>query len=474
MKKFSTKVGSVHFVGIGGIGMSGIADILINLGYKVSGSDLRSNLLISKLERKGALISIGHKSANVHGASVVVVSSAVLSDNPEILEARRLKIPVVKRAEMLAELMKMKFSIAVAGTHGKTTTTSMIAALLDQASLDPTVINGGVINAYNSNSRLGSGDWIVVEADESDGSFTRLISTIAVVTNINFDHKNNFKNFEELSGMFRYFVESIPFYGVAILCWDHPEVQKIAKQIIDRKIITYGLDREADVSCSNVKLSTSGAIFDVIFSQNIVQKYNLQSQVWKNFSQSMYGEHNVQNVLAAISVGLELNISEDIMRIAVGSFMGVKRRFTCVGSVNGASIIDDYAHHPVEIRAVLRAARVSCEGKIFAIIQPHRHTRLESFLHEFADALELGDYVFVAPIYSAGEQNNGVDHFTLLEKIQENAVVKSEFVADVQSLAKKIVDQVTAGDFIVFLGAGDITNWAHELANICSGNLKLG
>jgi UDP-N-acetylmuramate--alanine ligase len=474
VKKFPTNVGSIHFIGIGGIGMSGIADILINLGYKVSGSDLKGNLLTSKLERKGAVISVGHKSANVRGASVVVVSSAISSDNPEILEARRLKIPVVKRAEMLAELMKMKFSIAVAGTHGKTTTTSMIAALLDQASLDPTVINGGVINAYNSNSRLGSGDWIVVEADESDGSFTRLMATIAVVTNINFDHGNNFKNFEELSGMFRYFIESIPFYGAAVLCWDHPEVRKIAKQIIDRKIITYGLDREADVSCENMKLSTAGATFDVVFSQNIGQKYGLQSQVWENFSHSMHGEHNVQNVLAAIAVGLELNISEDIMRIAIGSFMGVKRRFTCVGSVNGATIIDDYAHHPVEITAVLKAARTSCEGKIFAVMQPHRYTRLESFLGEFARALELSDYVFVAPIYSAGEKNNGVDHFTLLKKLDENAAVKSEFMADVSSLAKRISTMAIAGDFIIFLGAGDITNWAHELSNACSRDLKLG
>ncbi|MDR1334882.1 MAG: hypothetical protein LBJ19_01225 [Holosporaceae bacterium] len=272
--------------------------------------------------------------------------------------------------------------------------------------------------------------------------------------------------------MFRYFVESIPFYGVAVLCWDHPEVQKIAKQIIDRRVITYGLDPGADVSCDNMKLSTTGATFDVIFSENIIPKYNLQKKIWKNFSQSMYGEHNVQNILAAIAVGLELNIPDDIMRIAVGSFMGVKRRFTCVGHVNGAAIIDDYAHHPVEITAVLKAARISCEGKVFAVMQPHRHTRLESFLNEFVRALELSDCVFIAPIYSAGERNNGIDHFTLLNRLKENAVVKSEFVADVQCLAAVITKLVQAGDLVIFMGAGDKTNWARELSNLCIGNLE--
>lgn len=465
MKKFPIDIGLIHFVGIGGIGMSGIADILINLGYRVSGSDLKENAMIEKLRRKGINIKIGHEAENVHDASVVVVSSAISQDNPEILEARRLKIPVIKRAEMLAELMKMKKSIAIAGTHGKTTTTSLIAAILEQADLDPTVINGGIINAYNSNARLGTGEWIVVEADESDGSFTRLMSTIAVVTNIDFDHMDNFKDYSELSKLFVRFIENIPFYGTAVLCLDHPEVAKIIAKTLDRKIITYGLDRKADVSCENMKLNAHGAEFDVIFSDNIVEKYGV-AKVWKNFSSNMYGSHNVQNSLAAISVGLELHISEENMRAALNAFMGVKRRFTQVANVNGVEIIDDYGHHPVEISAVLKAARNSCEGKIYAVIQPHRYTRLKNFLTDFARCLELSDMALVTPIYSAGEPNNGIDHFSLLKVLHENGKIKSDFAQDVQTLKLKIESLLKPGDMVVFLGAGDITRWAYEFADL--------
>ena len=465
MKKFPIQSGFIHFVGVGGIGMSGIADILVNLGYKVKGSDLKENAMTDRLSRKGVSIVIGHEAKNVQGASVVVVSSAISKDNPEVLEARRLKIPVIKRAEMLAELMRMKMSIAVAGTHGKTTTTSLVAAILDQANLQPTVINGGIINAYNSNARLGDGDWVVVEADESDGSFTKLMSTIAVVTNIDFDHIDNFGSFDELRELFTKFVENIPFYGVGILCIDHPEVAKIAAETQDRKIITYGFDRDADISCANVKLTGYGVQFDVVFSQNIIEKYNVD-KVWEGFSLNIFGKHNVQNSLAAIAVGLELRISEENMKMALGSFMGVKRRFTKVADINGVTIIDDYAHHPVEISAVLKAARSVCKGKIIAVMQPHRHSRLKNFLPEFAKCLELSDYCFVLPIYSAGEQNNGVDHFSLLKVLNENKKVPSDFAQDIQTLKSKISDMLASGDFVVFLGAGDITHWAYQLADL--------
>ncbi|MDR2067828.1 MAG: UDP-N-acetylmuramate--L-alanine ligase, partial [Holosporaceae bacterium] len=463
MKNFPVNRGVIHFVGIGGIGMSGIADILINLGYRVSGSDLNGNALTTRLSRKGAEISIGHNASNVCSASVVVASSAVARDNPEILEARRLKIPVVKRAEMLAELMKMKSSIAVAGTHGKTTTTSLIGALLEQANLDPTVINGGVVNAYNSNARLGAGDWIVVEADESDGSFTRLTSTIAVVTNINFDHIDNFRDFSELRSLFKQFVEGIPFYGAAILCADHPEVRKIADEMLDRQVITYGLSSDADISCENVVLSDKGAEFNLLFSSDIRKKFPIVCAGFEEkFFLPMFGMHNVQNALAAVAVALELNISQEDMRAALGSFMGVKRRFTKVANINGAEIIDDYAHHPVEIAAVLKAAQHSCRGKIYAVMQPHRHTRLKNFFDDFAKVLELSDHVFIAPIYSAGEKSNGIDHFSLLKRLEENDVVPADFVEDLPALRDKIEGKIQKGDFVIFLGAGDITRWAHK------------
>ncbi|GHU11257.1 UDP-N-acetylmuramate--L-alanine ligase [Alphaproteobacteria bacterium] len=472
MKRFPIEAGVIHFVGIGGIGMSGIADILVNLGYQVSGSDLKENAMTARLARKGVRIMTGHREENVREASVVVVSSAISKHNPEVLEARKLHIPVIRRAEMLAELMKMKISVAVAGTHGKTTTTSLVAAILEQASLDPTVVNGGVINAYNSNARLGSGDYIVVEADESDGSFTKLMSTVAVVTNINFDHIDNFENFDELRGLFEKFVGNIPFYGAAILCIDHPEVRKIAESIVDRRVITYGFESDADVSCENIVLSAQGAEFDITFSENIMDRCGINGS-WRGLHLPMFGKHNVQNALAAISVGLEYGISEENVRMALGSFMGVKRRFTRVADVNGVVIIDDYAHHPVEIGAVLTAAKNFCTGKIYAVMQPHRYTRLTSFLSEFAKVLELSDAVFIAPVYSAGEQYKGIDHFSLQKEINENNVIKAEFVQDVEELKENISPMLNSGDFVIFLGAGDITQWAYGLANIMnSTNVK--
>ena len=465
MRQFPLNFGSIHFIGIGGIGMSGIADILVNMGYEVQGSDLRGNVLIERLAAKGVKIFIGHRAENVKNAAAVVVSSAISPDNPEIIEARRMKIPITKRAEMLAELMKMKMSIAIAGTHGKTTTTSLIAATLAQANFDPTVVNGGIINAYNSNARLGEGNWIVVEADESDGSFTKLFPTIAVITNIDFDHIDNFKDFSELRGMFQRFLENIPFYGVGVLCLDHPEVAKIAEQILDRRIITYGFNPVAGVSCDSIELLGDGAKFDVVFSPGIVKKYGVSPR-WNGFVSNMAGKHNIQNALAAISVCLELRISEEDAKLAIGSFSGVKRRFTKVACVKEVTIIDDYAHHPVEISAVLQAARSSCKGKIYAVMQPHRYTRLQRFLTDFANSLELSDGVFIAPIYSAGEKSNGINHLDLLQVLKNNGRVPSVCVEDVEQLKSYIGAQLAPEDFVVFLGAGDITHWAYKFADL--------
>lgn len=471
MRWFPVSSGIVHFVGIGGIGMSGIADILINQGYSVSGSDIKENVMTAKLERKGAKIFLEHSPANVSGASVVVVSSAVSNNNCEVQEARRLKIPVVKRAEMLSELMKMKKSIAIAGTHGKTTTTSLTAALLEQANMDPTVINGGIINAYNSNARLGAGEWIVVEADESDGSFTKLMSTIVVVTNIDFDHVNNFANFDELKSMFIHFIEGIPFYGLAVLCIDHQQVKEIADRIIDRRITTYGLDNSADISCSNMVLTEKGAEFDLIFSDKIADRYGITDRnTWTKIFLPMYGKHNVQNALSVIALGIELGISQDDIRLGLGSFMGVKRRFTQIANINGVKIIDDYAHHPVEIKAVLDAAKTICSGKVISVMQPHRHTRLCNFLCDFAQVLELSDYVYVTPIYSAGEEDNGVDHTSLLEVIWKNGAVSAKFVENEKRLCEFLSTQVASGDYVIFLGAGDITKWAHTTAQLLQHN----
>lgn len=465
MIRFSNNSGVIHFVGIGGIGMSGIADILVNLGYEVTGSDLKANAMTDRLAAKGVKIMIGHKEENVRDAQVVVVSSAISKDNPEVLAARKLKIPLIKRAEMLAELMKMKLSVAVAGTHGKTTATSLVAAVLEQAKLDPTVINGGIINAYNNNARLGTGDWIVVEADESDGSFTKLNSTIAIVTNMDFDHIDNFKDFDDMRKSFLQFVENIPFYGAAILCIDHPEVAKVTESLLDRKIITYGFKSSADISCEDMTFLPHGIEFSVVFSEETSKKYDIPRK-WERITLNMFGAHNVQNALAAVGVALQLHISEDDVRAAFGSFMGVRRRFTEIAQINGVTIIDDYAHHPVEIAATLKTARSVCQGRILAVIQPHRYSRLHNFLCDFAKVLELSDQVYVTPIYAAGEQNNGTDHFTLLRELKESNAVPADFVHDVRNLYDKISKKVQGGDYVVFLGAGDVTRWASELAKI--------
>lgn len=464
MRLFPTSVGVIHFIGIGGIGMSGIAEILNNLGYSISGSDIKQSTITKRLERLGIEVKYEHDASNVHGASVVVISSSIDQSNPELVEARRLKIPVIKRAEMLGELMKLKKAVAVAGTHGKTTTTSLVAHLLDNADMFPTVVNGGIINSYGSNARLGSGDWIVVEADESDGSFNKLFPTIAVVTNIDADHTENFKDFDDLRDRFLQFVEKIPFYGVGVLCTDHPEVEKIINCITDKRILTYGFNKNADVSCENLKLENGYATFDVNFSAKCIEKYEIQNpENWKNFKLQMVGKHNVQNALSVIAVAIELKIDLESVKKTFLTFQGVNRRFTHIGTINGANIIDDYGHHPVEIEAVLNAAKTICQGKIFAIIQPHRYTRLKTHLHDFAKATMLADHVYIMPVYSAGEKFDGVDHTSLTteaKNLGHKSVCQLDNFFDIRQILSQ---KLTNNDIAIFLGAGDISSLARTL-----------
>src|SRR5712691_12337469 len=380
--KLPREIGPIHFVGIGGIGMSGIAEVLVNLGYTVKGSDVVDSANVNRLRDKGIAVAIGHKAENVDGADVLVVSSAIKRDNPELIAARAQRLPVVRRAEMLAELMRLKSCIAIAGTHGKTTTTSLVACLLEASHFDPTVINGGIINAYGTNARLGGGDWMVVESDESDGSFLRLPATIAVVTNVDPEHLDHYGTFDALRAAFVRFVENIPFYGFAVLCSDHPEVQALIPRVADRRIITYGLGANADVRAINLRLDRGGADFDVMIENRATN----ESRVIVDMRLPMFGQHNVQNALAAIAVAQEMGLPDETIRRALGSFAGVKRRFTKTGEAHGITVIDDYGHHPVEIAAVLRAARQAYggSGRVIAVMQPHRYTRLGALKDEFA------------------------------------------------------------------------------------------
>src|SRR5579871_361900 len=404
------EIGPIHFVGIGGIGMSGIAEVLNNLGYTVQGSDAADGGNVARLRGKGVKVSVGHKAENIDGADVVVVSTAIKRDNPELMAARARRIPVVRRAEMLAELMRLKSCVAISGTHGKTTTTTMVATLLDAGGLDPTVINGGIINAYGSNARLGAGDWMVVEADESDGTFLKLPADVVIVTNIDPEHLDHFKTFDAVQDAFRNFVENVPFYGFAVMCIDHPIVQSLVVKIEDRRIITYGENPQADVRL--VGLTSGGGSSQ--FAVAIKSRKTGATHEIKDIVLPMPGRHNASNATAAIAVAHELGISDDAIRKAIASFGGVKRRFTKTGEWNGVTIIDDYGHHPVEIAAVLKAARDSYNGKVIAVVQPHRYTRLQSLFEEFCTCFNDADAVVVADVYPAGETPiEGIDrdHF---------------------------------------------------------------
>lgn len=460
MKGVATDIGTIHFVGIGGIGMSGIAEVMHNLGYRVQGSDVAEGYVVEGLRARGIAVTIGHDAANVEGVAVVVTSTAVKRGNPEVEAALRNRVPVVRRAEMLAELMRLKSTVAVAGTHGKTTTTSMVAALLDAGGVDPTVINGGIINSYGSNARLGASDWMVVEADESDGSFLRLDGTIAVVTNIDPEHLDHYGSFDRAKDAYVEFVENVPFYGAALLCLDHPEVQALIPRVRDRRIVTYGFAASADVRGVNVTPYPGGNRFEAQ-----VRARDGAVRSIEGIDLPMPGRHNVQNALAAIGVALELGIDDATIQKGFERFSGVKRRFTKVGEVNGATIIDDYGHHPVEIRAVLAAARESAQGRVIAVVQPHRYSRLGNLMEDFRGAFNDADQVYVTPVYAAGEAPvPGVDAETLVAGLQERGHRQAAVVADAAALAAVLADEVRAGDQVICLGAGDITKWAAGLA----------
>jgi UDP-N-acetylmuramate--alanine ligase len=460
MKGVATDIGTIHFVGIGGIGMSGIAEVMHNLGYKVQGSDVAEGYVIEGLRKRGISVSIGHAADNLGDAAVVVTSTAIKRGNPEVEAAYERRVPVVRRAEMLAELMRLKSTVAVAGTHGKTTTTSMIAALLDAGGVDPTVINGGIINQYGSNARLGDSDWMVVEADESDGSFLRLDGTIAVVTNIDPEHLDHYGSFDRVKDCFVEFVENVPFYGAALLCLDHPEVQAIIPRVRDRRIVTYGFAASADVRGVNVTPHAGGNRFEAI-----IRHRDGTTRSIEGIDLPMPGRHNVQNALAAIGVALELGIDDATIQQGFGRFGGVKRRFTKVGETGGTTIIDDYGHHPVEIRAVLSAARESAQGRVIAVMQPHRFSRLGNLMDDFAQAFNDADMVYVTPVYAAGEQPiEGVSAEDLVERVKQRGHRAAATIADADSLATALADVIQPGDMVVCLGAGDITKWAAGLA----------
>jgi UDP-N-acetylmuramate--alanine ligase len=469
MRGVGTDIGTIHFVGIGGIGMSGIAEVMHILGYKVQGSDVTEGYVVEGLRKAGIPVAIGHHPDNLGGAAVVVVSTAIRKDNPELVCAYERRIPVVRRAEMLAELMRLKSTIAVAGTHGKTTTTSMIAAIMDAGGIDPTVINGGIINAYGSNARLGSSDWMVVEADESDGSFLRLDGTIAVVTNIDPEHLDHYGSFEKVKDSFVEFVENVPFYGAALLCVDHPEVQTIIPRLRDRRVVTYGFAALADVRGDNVRPVPGGNRFDVSIRNRAGEISTIQ-----DVELPMPGRHNVQNALAAIGVAAELGIAHDVIARGFAKFSGVKRRFTKVGEIDGATIIDDYGHHPTEIRAVLSAAREGAQGRVIAVVQPHRYTRLRDLMTEFQGAFNDADIVFVAPVYAAGEEPiEGVDAEALVEGLKQRGHRAVKAVEDLDDLCRSLRDIAARGDMVICLGAGDITKWAAGLADgICQARLS--
>ncbi|WP_068092579.1 UDP-N-acetylmuramate--L-alanine ligase [Novosphingobium rosa] len=460
MKGVATDIGTIHFVGIGGIGMSGIAEVMANLGYTVQGSDIAEGYVVEGLRQRGIKVMIGHAAENLGDAAVVVTSTAVKRDNPEVAAALEHRVPVVRRAEMLAELMRLKNTVAVAGTHGKTTTTSMVAALLDAGGVDPTVINGGIINSYGSNARLGASDWMVVEADESDGSFLRLDGTIAVVTNIDPEHLDHYGSFDRVKQCFVEFIENVPFYGAAVLCIDHPEVQAIIPKVRDRRVITYGFSAQADVRGENVTPYPGGNRFTAVLRQRDGSFRRIEG-----IELPMPGRHNVQNALAAVAVAVEMGVADELIRGGFAKFGGVKRRFTKVGEVDGATIIDDYGHHPVEIRAVLAAARESVQNRVIAVVQPHRFTRLRDHLDDFAAAFNDADIVYAAPVYAAGEQPiEGVDSAAMVQGIKARGHRSAHLIDGADALAGTLADVIQPGDMVVCLGAGDITKWAAGLA----------
>jgi UDP-N-acetylmuramate--alanine ligase len=464
--KMPQTIGLVHFIGIGGIGMSGIAEVLHNLGYKVQGSDQADGANVQRLRDKGIPVFVGHAAVNLGEAEVVVVSTAIRKTNPELIAARERLLPIVRRAEMLAELMRFRQAVAIGGTHGKTTTTSMVAALLEAGGLDPTVINGGIINAYGTNARMGEGDWMVVEADESDGTFLKLPAEIAVVTNIDPEHLDHYGSFDKVRDAFRQFVENVPFYGFGVMCIDHPEVQALVSRIEDRRVVTYGGNPQAAVRFANIATDPGGSAFDVVIRD---RKTGAATEI-RGLKLPMPGRHNVSNATAAIAVAHELGIPADAIRKGLLGFSGVKRRFTPTGDWNGVRIFDDYGHHPVEIEAVLRAARDSSAGRVIAIAQPHRYTRLHDLFDDFSSCFNEADTVMVAPVYPAGEEPiEGATSEALVARIRADGHRDARFIPGPDAIAPAIREMAKAGDFVVFLGAGNITQWAYQLPKDLGG-----
>lgn len=458
--KLPLSLGPIHFVGIGGIGMSGIAEVLHNLGYTVQGSDVSESANVKRLAEKGIKVKVGHAAENIEGAAVLVVSSAIRRDNPELVAARAKRLPVVRRAEMLAELMRLKSCVAIAGTHGKTTTTSLVATLLDAGGFDPTVINGGIINAYGTNARLGDGEWMVVEADESDGTFLKLPVEVAIVTNIDPEHLDHFKTFDAVQAAFRSFIDNLPFYGFAVMCTDHPVVQDLVGRVEDRRVITYGENPQADVRLVDLDLRGGVCRFNVLFrGRNGDVRHELRDLVLP-----MPGRHNALNATAAIAVAHELGASDEQIRSALAGFGGVKRRFTRTGEVGGVTIFDDYGHHPVEIAAVLRAARASTEGQVIAVVQPHRYTRLQSLFDQFATCFNDADHVIVADVYPAGEAPiPGIDRDHLVEALRARGHRSVVALPGPDALAGIVKGFARPEDYVVCLGAGSISQWAYAL-----------
>jgi UDP-N-acetylmuramate--alanine ligase len=460
MRALPLSIGTIHFVGIGGIGMSGIAEVLHNLGYSVQGSDISDSPNVQRLRREGISVAVGHDPANLGAAQVVVTSTAVKPDNVEVKAARARFLPVVRRAEMLAELMRLRWAIAIGGTHGKTTTTSLIAAVLEAAHMDPTVINGGIINAYGTNTRMGAGEWMVVEADESDGSFLRLPATIAVVTNMDVEHLDHWGTGEAMLAGYDQFVQNVPFYGFAVLCIDHPAVQQMIPRLSDRRIITYGFSPQADVRADKLVTDRMGATFEV----SIADRARGRTRKMGPFRLPMLGQHNVQNALAAVAIAAEMEIDDATLRNAFASFRGVKRRFTKTGEAGGITVIDDYGHHPVEIAAVLKAARQAGARDVVAVMQPHRYTRLSSLFDDFCTCMNDAGTVIVADVYAAGEQPiPGVNRDALVEGLRARGHRSVVPLPGPEHLAEMVHAIARSGDFVVCLGAGNITGWAAAL-----------
>ena len=454
--KLPTDVGPIHFVGIGGIGMSGIAEVLLNHGYDVQGSDLKASKITERLQGLGARIFIGQQAGNLEGAEVVVISSAIKPGNPELDGARARGLPVVRRAEMLAELMRLKSNIAVAGTHGKTTTTTLVAELLVKGGIDPTVINGGIIHAYGSNARMGQGEWMVVEADESDGTFNRLPATIAIVTNIDPEHMEHWGDFDTLRDGFYQFVSNIPFYGLAVCCTDHAEVQALVGRVTDRRVVTYGFNAQADIRAVNLRYEKGVAHFDI--------RLQNEDKTIEGCTLPMPGDHNVSNALSAVAVARHLGMKDVEIRQALAAFGGVNRRFTRVGEVNGVTIIDDYGHHPTEITAVLKAARQACEGRVIAVHQPHRYSRLHNHFDDFCACFNEADVVAIAEVYAAGEDPiEGATRDDLVAGLIRHGHRHARAIQDEDDLERLVREQTRPGDMVVCLGAGTISAWANGL-----------